>query len=81
MTIVPSNASASIDARSRALRTLAQGLLLDVAAAVVAVVSVWLVDVQWTRVWWTALGLLVAKTALQAAVAYAARRLVPPPGA
>jgi hypothetical protein len=58
--------------------TLAQGLLLDVGAAVAAVAATGLADVHWTRAWWVALGLLVAKTALRAAVSYAARRLVPP---
>lgn len=79
LTVVSSNAIVAADAKSRALRTLAQGLLLDVATAVVAVAATWIPGVQWTRAWWTALGLLVAKTALVAAVAYAARRLVPPP--
>lgn len=81
MSDVESSGRVATDARSRALRTLAQGLLLDVAAAVVAVAATWLPDVQWTRAWWMALGLLVAKTALLAAVSYAARKVVPPPSA
>jgi hypothetical protein len=66
------------DARSRALRTLAQGLALDVAAAVVAILAAALADVHWTRAWWTALGLLIVKTAIQTGVAYVARRVLPP---
>jgi hypothetical protein len=37
-----------------------------------------LANVHWIWAWWTALGLLVVKTATQAGVAYVARRVVPP---
>lgn len=76
MTVYSSTSQA--DARNRAVRTLAQGLALDVGVAVVSVAAVAVGDVHWTRAWWAALGLLVAKTAVQAAVSYAARRLLPP---
>jgi hypothetical protein len=78
MPLLPIPTPASVDARNRAARTLAQGLLLDVGAAAAAVAATGLADVHWTRAWWVALGLLVVKTALQAAVSYAARKLVPP---
>lgn len=69
---------AAQDARSRALRTLAQGLLVDVAAtvsvALVAVVS----DIQWTQAYWIGVASLAAKTAITTGVSYAARKLVPP---
>ena len=71
---LPIPASVSTDARSRALRTAVQGLLVDVSVAVVGAVA----DVRWTRAYWAALGLLVAKTAVQSAVSYVARRVVPP---
>lgn len=69
----------TMDARSRALRTAAQGLALDVAAALTAVLATSLTGVTWTRAWWAALGLLLVKTAAQSAVSYAHRVLVPPP--
>lgn len=69
---------ADADARSRAARTLLQGLILDVLAAVVLVLTPALTDVHWTRAYWAALGGLVVKSALQAALAWAMRKLVPP---
>lgn len=74
---LPTNA----DARNRAWRTFLQGLALDVAAAVVMAVapSLFGADFAWTRDYWTALGLLAAKTLLQAGVSYWMRHVVPPP--
>jgi hypothetical protein len=67
------------DARNRALRTLVQGLVLDVAAAVVtALVAGIATGIEWTGTYWIALGLAVAKSAVTAAVSYAARKVVPP---
>lgn len=76
--IVP--VSVSADARNRAWRTLVQGLLVDVGAAVVLAVGPALAgaDFAWTPVYWLAVGGLAAKTAIQTVVSYAARRLVPP---
>ena len=70
--------SATADAKSRALRTAIQGLIVDVSVAVVGVATTAVADVRWTRAYWAALGLLVAKTAVQSAVSYVARRVVPP---
>ena len=71
--------TATMDAKSRALRTAAQGLALDVATALAAVLAAALTGVTWTRAWWAALGLLLAKTAVQSAVSYLHRKLIPPP--
>jgi hypothetical protein len=78
MSLIPSRAAVAADARNRAWRTLVQGLALDVGAAVVGVLVAEVADVRWTRAYWALVGGLVAKSALQAAVAFAARRLVPP---
>ena len=66
------------DARQRALRTLAQGLALDVAAAVVMVLSAALPGVEWTGRWWLALLGLLGKTALTAVASWAHRQVLPP---
>lgn len=66
------------DARRRALRTLLQGLLLDVATAVIAVLTVALTNVSWTREWWLGLGGLLVKSVSTAVMSYIARRVVPP---
>jgi hypothetical protein len=66
------------DAKNRAWRTAVQGLLLDVSTAVVMVLATAVTDLRWTRDYWVTLGLLLAKTAIQSAVSYTARKLVPP---
>lgn len=71
-------ATTRADARQRAWRTFLQGLAIDVAVAVSGVLGVALGDVHWSAAWWTMLGLLVAKTALQTAVSYLARHVSPP---
>jgi hypothetical protein len=75
---VPAVASVESDARTRALRSFAWGLLIDVTVAVVLVLGVAFTDVQWTKEYWYALGLSVAKSVLQAIVAYVARKVIPP---
>lgn len=75
----PVPATAAVDARRRALRSFAWGLLIDVTVAIVLVLSVSFSDIRWTRDYWIALGLSVAKSVLQAAIAYVARRVLPPP--
>lgn len=76
--IVP--VSVAADAKNRAWRTFAQGLLVDVTAGVVLAVgpAVAGADFAWTRGYWTTLGLLAAKTAVQSVVSYVARKVVPP---
>lgn len=70
------------DARNRAFRTWVQGLALDVAAgACVALAAAVAGGIDWTHTYWVALGLAVAKSTVQAAVSYLARKFVPPAGA
>jgi hypothetical protein len=65
------------DARQRALRTLAQGFAVDVAAGVGVALAAGLAGgIEWTQAYWVALGLAVT-----AAVSYIARKLVPPAAA
>lgn len=80
MTTIPLDRTTQ-DARNRAWRTFLQGLLVDVAVAVVFAVgpSVAGSDFAFTRVYWLGLGVLAARTAVQAAVSYVARRKLPPP--
>lgn len=68
------------DARNRAWRTFMQGLLVDVTAAVTLAVGPALTgsDFAWSRTYWATLAALAAKTALTSAVAYLARRIIPP---
>lgn len=70
--------SAAVDARSRSARTIVQGLGIDVAVALVLVLAVAVTGLEWTRAYWVALGLSLARTAVQAVVAYFFRLLVPP---
>lgn len=71
------------DARVRAWRTLAQGLAVDVLAAVVLAVGPALVgaDFAWTRGYWLTVAALAARSAVTAVVAYVARQVLPPAGA
>lgn len=72
--------STDADARNRAARTFAQGLLTDVVGAVVLAVGPALAgsDFTWSRAYWTAVGGLAAKTVVMSAVSYIARHLKPP---
>jgi hypothetical protein len=64
------------DALSRAVRTFAQGLVLDVLAAV-ALIAVEALSAQ--TVDWRLLGLAIGKTAAMTAASYVHRLLRPPP--
>ncbi|MEO3923021.1 hypothetical protein ABGB07_03945 [Micromonosporaceae bacterium B7E4] len=77
-TYVP--ASASADARNRAFRTFVQGLGTDVigATALAVVPALSGSDFAWSGQYWTAVGLLAAKTAILTVVSYVARKTVPP---
>lgn len=78
-TPLPSPNAVERDASNRALRTLTQGLVVDVLAAVAVVLTVAVAGgIEWTQVYWAALGLAVAKSAITALVSYAHRLLVPP---
>lgn len=68
------------DAWNRAIRTFAQGLLVDVAATVVAVLVAYMSSgVEWTTEYWYALGGLLIKTVVTSVISYAARKVTPPP--
>lgn len=67
------------DASDRAFRTLLQGLLVDVLAAVGVALTVAVVGgIEWTRAYWIALALAAAKSAVTAIVSYFSRLVVPP---
>lgn len=70
------------DARNRSLRTLWQGLALDVAiagaAAGYAVVNTWEGNDVLSAAAWTAAGTAIAKSVLTAGLSYVARLKVPP---
>lgn len=72
--------SVRADASNRALRTLMQGLIIDVAVAVCLVLAPAFTSIEWTSAYWAALGLSLARTALQSVVSYIARMVVPPVG-
>lgn len=74
-------ASVQADAANRSFRTFVQGLLLDLAVAVVLVLATAFSAIEWTQTYWIALGLTVAKTVLQTVVAYVMRLKVAPPAA
>lgn len=60
------------------VRTVIQGLLLDVGVGVTLFLLMVIGNLEWTRTYWVLLGLGVARSAIQAVVAYMARRLLPP---
>lgn len=66
------------DARVRAVRSFMWGLFLDVSAFVVTILLTAFTSIVWTKEYWIALAGLLAKTVLQASVAYIARRMFPP---
>lgn len=66
------------DARERSLRTFFQGLGIDVGVALLLVLATTFSEIEWTGKYWATLGLLLAKTFLQAGVSNLVRRLVPP---
>ena len=72
--------SAEADAKNRAFRTFVQGLGTDVVVAVVLAVGPALAgaDFAWSADYWTAIGLLTAKTVVLSAVSYVSRKVVPP---
>lgn len=72
--------STEADAKNRALRTFVQGLGTDVLGAVVLAVGPALAgaDFAWTGEYWTAVGLLAAKTVVLSLVSYVSRKVAPP---
>lgn len=71
---------ATADAKNRAWRTFAQGLLVDVVAAAVLVVGPALSssDFAWSKAYWLTVGGLVAKSVLTSVVSYVGRKVAPP---
>lgn len=68
----------SSDARVRGWRSFVQGLLIDVSVAAVVFLVTVIGDLEWTTVYWIALGLGLAKSVVQGVVAYLARKLITP---
>lgn len=60
------------------VRTVLQGLAIDVLTGVTLYLVTVIGNLEWTRVYWIALGLGVSRSAIQAVVAYLVRRLLPP---
>lgn len=60
------------------VRTFLMGLGLDVAIGVTLYLVTVIGQLEWTKTYWVVLGLGVARSAIFAAVAYLARRLLPP---
>lgn len=60
-----------------AARTFAIGLGIDVATAVTLVLATQVGDLEWTKTYWIALGLMLGRSIVQATVAGLVRRLVP----
>ena len=65
-------------ARAQAVRAFFIGLGLDVAVAVTLVLLTAFNAIEWTSVYWLGLGSTLAKSILQAVVAFFARKLIPP---
>ena len=72
------NPAVVADAKERSLRSLVQGLALDVLVAIVLVVGTAFNTIEWTPEYWKLLGLTVAKSVLQAGASYLMRVLVKP---
>ena len=66
------------DAAERSLRSFIQGFALDILVAVVLVLATAFGAIEWTPMYWKALGLTLAKSVLQAAVSYLMRMVVIP---
>lgn len=73
-----SAAHAQVDIKDRVMRSLKQGLLFDILLAVLLSISTGVSSLEWSRAYWAALGLSIAKTFLVAAVAGLMRRYYPP---
>lgn len=66
------------DAAERSLRSFIQGFALDIVVAVTLVLATAFGAIEWTPIYWKALGLTLAKSVLQAAVSYLMRMVVIP---
>lgn len=75
---LPTPKSAAADARQRAVRTWAGGLIVAVLLAVLPVLDAAAGNIQWSTAWWVALGNAVITPAVSAIVSYILRHLAPP---
>lgn len=66
------------DAKNRAWRTVAAGLAIDVATALVIVLLPLVSSVEWTDTYWITLASLAGKSVVQSVIAYFFRLLVKP---
>lgn len=66
------------DAAERSVRSFIQGFALDVVVAVTLVLATAFGAIEWTPIYWKALGLTLAKSVLQATVSYVMRIVVVP---
>jgi hypothetical protein len=66
------------DAQVRGWRSFVQGLLIDIAVSATVFLVTVISDLEWTRVYWIAVSLGLAKSVVQGIVAYFARKLVKP---
>lgn len=69
------------DARSRALRTFAQGLGVDalLVASLVLYNATSSNDFSWNGTYWAGIGLLIARTVIHSATSYIMRHFKAPP--
>lgn len=65
-------------ARMHGVRMFFIGLLLDVAVAGTVFLATVISELEWTRTYWLALGLGLAKSVIQGAVAYLVRMWIKP---
>lgn len=77
----PAPATPAADARRRALRTFAQGLIFDVLTTAVLVLSTQVGDVRWTKAYGLTVAGLVGKSVATAALSYVMRFVKPPASA
>jgi hypothetical protein len=77
---LPPPATVAKDARRRAWRTFAWGLLTDVGFALATVLLAATADLRITREYGLALAILVTKTVVTSGLTYIMRFLKPPPG-
>lgn len=75
---LPVPKSASDDARQRAIRTWAGGLIAAVLLAVLPILDAAAGNIEWSTAWWVALGNALVSPAVGAAVSYVLRHLAPP---
>lgn len=66
------------DATERSIRSLLQGLAVDVFVAAILVLGTMIGNLEWTPTYWKLLGATLAKSVIQAAVSYLMRFYVTP---